>query len=316
MPERPSIELPDSYSALPFETIKLSHHPAEAPAPTPILIVTLNRPKAYNAFNFVMQAELEKAFYLADVDDRVKVVVITGSGKMYCAGADLAGPSKAFTRDTKIRVPDTRDGGGQVALSIHNCRKPVIGAINGSAVGIGITMTLPMTIRISCVQAKIGFVFSRRALVMEACSSFFLPRLIGYARALHLVTTGSTYQADNKLLDGLFSEVLDKPEKVLPRALEIAEDVSKNCSNVSMALMKDMIWRNPGSAEGTHLLDSKIMWELFGTKDNDEGVKSFMEKRPVNFTGSVADDAPSTYPWWEPINTVTRAFAAPKGSKL
>ena len=152
-----------------------------------------------------------------------------------------------------------------MALSIYNCRKPVIGAIQGSAVGIGITMTLPMTIRIASKTAKIGFVFARRGLVMEACSSFFLPRLIGMSRALHIVSTGATYQADHKLLDGLFSEVLDTPEQVLPRALEIAEDISSNCSNVSLALMKDMMYRNPGTAEGTHLLDSKIMWELFGS---------------------------------------------------
>jgi enoyl-CoA hydratase/carnithine racemase len=152
-----------------------------------------------------------------------------------------------------------------MALSIYNCRKPVIGAIQGSAVGIGITMTLPMTIRIASKTAKIGFVFARRGLVMEACSSFFLPRLIGMSRALHLVSTGATYLADHKLLDGLFSEVLDTPEQVLPRALELADEISNNCSNVSLALMKDMMYGNPGTAEGTHLLDSKIMWELFGS---------------------------------------------------
>lgn len=126
-------------------------------------------------------------------------------------------------------------------------------------------MTLPMTIRISCKTAKIGFVFARRGLVMEAMSSFFLPRLIGYARALHVVSTGATYPPDHKLLDGLFSEVLDTPEQVLPRALELAEDMVNNCSNISLMLLKEMIWRNPGSAEGTHLLDSKIMWELYGS---------------------------------------------------
>jgi enoyl-CoA hydratase/carnithine racemase len=152
-----------------------------------------------------------------------------------------------------------------MALSIYRCRKPVIGAIQGSAVGIGITMTLPMTIRIAPKTAKIGFVFARRGLVMEANSSFYLPRLIGMSRALHIVSTGATYLADDPLLNGLFSEVTDTPEQVLPRALEIAEDISKNCSNVSIMLMKEMMYRNPGSAEATHLLDSKIMWELFGT---------------------------------------------------
>jgi enoyl-CoA hydratase/carnithine racemase len=158
------------------------------------------------------------------------------------------------------------NSGGQVALAIYNCRKPVIGAIQGSAVGIGITMTLPMTIRISSKTAKIGFVFARRGLIIEACSSFFLPRLIGYSRALHVATTGGVYYANDKLLDGLFSEVLDTPEHVLPRAVELAGEIAGNCSNVSITLIKDLIWRNPGTAEGTHLVDSKIMWELYGTK--------------------------------------------------
>jgi len=203
-----------------------------------------------------------------------------------------------------------------MTYSIYRCRKPVIGAIQGSAVGIGITMTLPMTIRVVSKTAKIGFVFARRGLVMEAMSSFFLPRLIGMSRALHLVSTGATYQANDKLLDGLFSEVLDSPEEVLPKAIELAEEMAKNCSNVSLMLMKEMMYRNPGTAEGTHLLDSKIMWELFGTTDNNEGVKAWVEKRPVRFTGSVIADAPGSYPWWEQINTVPRVMPEPSKSRL
>ena len=155
--------------------------------------------------------------------------------------------------------------GGRVALAIHNCSKPTIGALNGSAVGVGITMTLPMAIRIVSSTAKIGFVFSRRGIIMEAASSFFLPRLIGYSRALHVVTTGAVYPAASDLLNGLFSEVLPA-EKVLPRALEIAEDVAANTSVLCGKLMRDLIWRGGASAEEAHLLDSPILYDLFGSK--------------------------------------------------
>ena len=196
--------------------------------------------------------------------------------------------------------------GGRVSLAIYNCRKPTIGALNGSAVGVGITMTLPMAIRIAPKQAKIGFVFGRRGLVMEAASSFFLPQLVGHSKAMHLITTGATYPASHPLLSDLFSETLDNPADVLPRALEIAQEVVGNISSVSWALMKDMVWRNPGTAEGAHLLDSRIIYELFGTPDNKEGVQSFMEKRPVKFQGVLEKDAPKAYPWWTPIDILAR----------
>jgi len=177
-------------------------------------------------------------------------------------------------------------------------------------------MTLPMAIRITAKTAKIGFVFGRRGLIMEAASSFFLPRLIGHSRAMNLVTTGLAYQANHKLLDGLFSEVLDSPDQVLPRALELAEDVAKNVSSVSWALMRDLMYRGPPTAEGTHLLDSRLIYELFGSKDNTEGMKSFMEKRDPKFTANMYDDAPETYPWWTPTNIVYPGRGRLDGSKL
>jgi enoyl-CoA hydratase/carnithine racemase len=155
--------------------------------------------------------------------------------------------------------------GGRVTLSIFHCRKPTIGALQGSAVGIGITMTLPMNIRIAYRDAKIGFVFARRGLVMEACSSYFLPRLVGHSRAMQAITTGSVYPAKDKVFDGLFSELLDRPEDVLPRALQVAEDVVKNTSVVSTYLMKEMMYRDAGTPEGQHLLDSRVIYELFGS---------------------------------------------------
>ncbi|KIW08805.1 uncharacterized protein PV09_00739 [Verruconis gallopava] len=295
------LDLPRRYSDLGFKEIKIENYPKDSSADvTPIQILTLYRPGKHNAFTYTMTVELEKAYALFDVDDRVKAIVHTGDGRIFCAGADL---ENSF-RQTGEKIADHRDGGGRVSLAIYNCRKPVIGALNGSAVGVGITQTLPMAIRIAPKNAKIGFVFSRRGLVMEAASSFFLPKLVGYSKAMHLVTTGATYPASHPLLSDLFSETLDNPADVLPRAIELAQEFVDNCSNVSWALMKDMIWRNPGTAEGAHLLDSRIIYEMFGTTDNKEGVASFLEKRKVNFTGTLEKDAPKAYPWWTPVDVL------------
>jgi enoyl-CoA hydratase/carnithine racemase len=220
--------------------------------------------------------------------------------KIFCAGADLdGGKGLSFQQDT---LRTHRDGGGRVTLAIHRCTKPVIAAINGSAVGIGITMTLPMSIRIVSERAKIGFVFARRGIVMEAASSYFLPRLIGLSRAMHLVTTGSVYPATHPLLSQLFSEILPE-EQVLSRALEVATDVAENTSVVSTALMRDLMWRGPGTAEGTHLLDSKILLELFEGKDKKEGIESFLEKRKPEFRGDMERNAPGVWPWWEGVDS-------------
>jgi enoyl-CoA hydratase/carnithine racemase len=187
-------------------------------------------------------------------------------------------------------------------MAIHRCRKPTIGALNGSAVGIGITMTLPMTIRIAYKDAKVGFVFARRGLVMEAASSYFLPRLIGMSKTMHIITTGATYPANHKLLDGLFSETLDTPAEVLPRALAIASDYVANCSSVSYGLMHALLWHQEDSPEKQHLLDSRILYHLYDSADIKEGVASFMEKRPVNFKGTLSASRPPNYPWWGPVD--------------
>lgn len=181
-------------------------------------------------------------------------------------------------------------------------------ALNGSAVGIGITMTLPAAIRVAYSGAKVGFVFARRGIVMEAASSFFLPRLIGLSRALHLTTTGSVYPANHPLLSSLFSEILPTPEATLARGLEIATEIAENTSTVSTALMRDLMYRGPDSAEATHLLDSRLLWALFGKRDNEEGVRSFFEKRKPVFKGNFngdnegEDDVPDAYPWWKPVD--------------
>jgi enoyl-CoA hydratase/carnithine racemase len=178
IPEK--IALPKSYTDLPFTEILLTHIPADSPTPTPTILVTLHRPGRHNAFTDTMMNELVHAFALIDVDPRVKCAIVTGHGRIFCAGADLASSFKGGEEP----VREHRDGGGRVALAIHRCRKPVIGALQGSAVGIGITMTLPMSIRIAYEGAKIGFVFARRGIIMEACSSFYLPRLIGYVEVM------------------------------------------------------------------------------------------------------------------------------------
>lgn len=163
-------------------------------------------------------------------------------------------------------------------------------------------MCLPTAIRVAYAKAKVGFVFSRRGIIMEACSHYFLPRLIGLSRALHLTTTGSVYTADNPLFGDLFSETLPTPEATLARALELADEVAKNTSTVSTKLMRDLMYRGPDSAEAAHLLDSRIIHGLFGSKDNTEGVRSFLEKRPAIFTGQIPEDAPDGYPWWTPVD--------------
>ncbi|KIW81805.1 hypothetical protein Z517_04831 [Fonsecaea pedrosoi CBS 271.37] len=311
MPPRPHppIQIPDSYTTLPLKQIKVSHVPASSPTPTPVLLVTLNRPQKHNAFTDQMREDMERLYEIIDIDPRVKVVVLTGAGRSFCAGADLdigflgARDEKGQLKNPKTeRDVDHRDGGGRASLAIHHCSKPTIAAIQGAAVGVGITMCLPASIRIAYAKAKIGFVFSRRGLVMEACSSYFLPRLIGHSRALHLTTTGSVYPADSPLFGTLFSELCPTPEATLSRALELADEVAKNTSVVSTKLMRELMYRGADSAEGTHLLDSRVIHGLFGSKDNLEGVESFLQKRPVNFTGQLPQDAPPAYPWWDQVD--------------
>lgn len=190
-----------------------------------------------------------------------------------------------------------------MVLAIHQCSKPTIAAINGAAVGVGITMCLPAAIRVAYAKAKIGFVFSQRGIVMEACSSFFLPRLIGHSRAMFLTTTGGVYTADNAHFGPLFAEVMPTPEATLDRALELANQVANNTSIVSTKLMRDLMYRGPQSAEETHLLDSRILDGIFMKKDNSEGVNSFLEKRPAKFEGVLPADGPDVYPWWTPVDT-------------
>jgi enoyl-CoA hydratase/carnithine racemase len=163
-------------------------------------------------------------------------------------------------------------------------------------------MTLPCAIRVAYAKSKVGFVFARRGLIMEACSSFFLPKLIGTSRAIHLTTTGAVYPAESPLFGTLFSELMPSPDAVLPRAMDLAKEIAENTSTVSTKMMRELIYRGADSAEGAHLLDSRVIHGLFGSKDNIEGVQSFLQKRQVNFSGQVPQDAPEAYPWWEQVD--------------
>lgn len=315
---------PESYHALLLPQIRLSHNPPSSPNVTPVILVILDRPEAKNAFTETMADSLIAAFDLLSTDPRVRAVVLTGgdpSARIFCAGMDLSSLSSSPSSSSSSSSSSApggadggaysiesapwqqsrqnyRDSGGRVALAIHRCAKPVIAALNGSAVGVGITMTLAASVRVASSAAKVGFVFARRGIAMEACSSFFLPRLLGAAKALHLVTVGGVYAATDPLVRDLFGEVVP-PEQVVGRAVEIAEEVAGNCSAVSVRVMRDMILRGADTPEGAHALESKVLYDLFRGRDFVEGVKSFKEKRLPRFEGNLEEDAPRVWPWWE-----------------
>lgn len=295
--------LPENYNTFTLDGLQLSHHPVASPSVTPVIIVKLHRPAARNGFTDTMAYSLIKAFDLLSSDARVKAIVLTSSdpaNKIYCAGMDFNA-----AHDFGPTVDVHRDGGGQVTLAMYRCTKPIIAAINGHAVGVGITMTLPANIRVASEDAKVGFVFSRRGFNMEACSSFFLPRLVGTGRALHLTTTGSVYPATHRLFDGLFSEVVPAAQ-VLPTALRIADEIAGNVSVVAAHVMKDMMYRGPASPEEAHLLESKLFFDLYNGRDAKEGVESFMKKRQPDFKAVLEKDAPAAYPWWTPVDVKAR----------
>jgi len=268
-----------------------------------ILTITLNRPDRLNAFNTDMQIELTETFKAVNDDDEVRAVVVTGAGRGFCAGKDLKGGSDSFDVEKRPdRKPHTqwRDGGGQVALAVYECLKPVIAAVNGPAVGVGITMLLPMDIRLASSNSKFGFVFSRRGLVMEACSSWFLPRLVGMQQAAEWVYTGRVFPAQEALDGGLVSEVLE-PDQLLPRAYELAREMVENTSPVAIALMRQMMWRMMAADHPieAHKVDSRGIAVLGKMPDAAEGVTSFLEKRPPEFPMKVSKDMPGYFPWWD-----------------
>lgn len=267
-----------------------------------VATVTLNRPEKLNAVTSVLLRELISAFDEADADDAVRAVIVTGAGRAFCAGADLSAGTQAFDRSRRERPEadgEHRDGGGLVTLRIYDMKKPVIAAINGPAVGFGVTMTLPMDIRIASASARMGFVFSRRGVVPEACSTWFLPRLVGMERAAEWVYTGRVFGAEEAQAGGLVSRVVP-PEALLPTALALAREIADNTSAISVALARQMMWKLLGAdhpMEG-HRLDSRGMDWTGRSADAREGIASFLEKRPPRFSLGPSRDMPPFYPWW------------------
>ena len=259
-------------------------------------VISLNRPKKLNAFTKTMQDELIKVFDYTDENDEIKSVVITGKGRAYCAGADLVDGPNTFNyseEGNRLSNDDNRDGGGLVALRIFRSKKPVIGAINGDAVGVGATMTLPMDIRIASKSARFGFVFSRRGAVPEACSSWFLPRIVGISKALDWCYTGKVFNSREALEHGLVSDVLPD-DKLIDRALEIGTSYSAKTSAVSVSLARRMMWNMLAAThpEEAHILDSMAMERMGKSPDIKEGIASFLEKRAPNFSMKVSKDLP------------------------
>ena len=274
-----------------------------------IATITLDRPDKLNAFTARMMFEMIDAFDRVDADDDVRAVIVTGAGRGFCAGADLASGADTFNyeerpdRAEQVQGDDIsriRDGGGRLTLRIYECLKPVIAAINGPAVGVGATMTLPMDIRMASTTAKMGFVFARRGLVTEACSSWFLPRVVGMSRALEWTFSGRVFPIADAHEAGLIRS-LHAPDELLPAARELATEIAENTSAISVAAMRQMLWRMVGADHPmeAHKVDSRLIWQLGKSPDVAEGVMSFLEKRPPAFTMRPSEDLPDAMPWWE-----------------
>jgi enoyl-CoA hydratase/carnithine racemase len=267
-----------------------------------IAVITLDRPDALNAFTVTMAYELLDAFDHADADDDVRAVIVTGRGRGFCAGADLGTGADTFNIDSppaELRDPD-RDLGGLVALRIFESLKPVIAAINGPAVGVGITMTLPMDVRIAAEGAKIGFVFAGRGIAPDAASSWFLPRVVGISQALEWTLTSRVFRAEEALAGGLVRS-LHPADQVLAAAKALGAEMAAGAAPVSAALTRQLMWRMLSAHHPmeSHRLDSKAIIDTGRGADAYEGVSAFLEKRPPRWTMSVRSDLPSWFPWWE-----------------
>jgi enoyl-CoA hydratase/carnithine racemase len=268
------------------------------------LTITLNRPERLNAWTETMGRELMAALDRADADDEVRVVIVTGAGRGFCAGADLATGGETFDYRKRGRTTGgdnevPRDGGGRFVLRVFECTKPVIAAVNGPAVGVGATMTLPMDIRLAADDARIGFVFARRGIVPEACSSWFLPRLVGISQAMEWVATGRVFSAAEAHTGGLVSRVVPSAE-LLDVAYGIAHEIADNTSGVAVAVARQLLWGMLGASNpwDAHYFDSSAIYALGAGKEAAEGVASFLEKRPPNFPLRVTDDYPASIPPW------------------
>jgi enoyl-CoA hydratase/carnithine racemase len=262
----------------------------------------MNRPEKLNAFTGTMMTEMIDAFDRSDADDSIRAVIVTGAGRAFCAGADLGAGGSTFDADGRADRPKglNRDGGGLLTLRIFDSKKPVIAAVNGPAVGIGVTMTLAMDIRLAADVARFGFVFARRGIVPEACSSWFLPRVVGISRAMEWTATGRIFDADEALAGGLVRSV-HPGDELLGAAQALAAEIADNTAPVSVALCRQMMWRMLGADDPmeAHRIDSRAIASRGQSDDAAEGVTSFLEKRDAQFPLNVSADMPDFYPWWE-----------------
>ncbi|MEL6324118.1 MAG: crotonase/enoyl-CoA hydratase family protein, partial [Pseudomonadota bacterium] len=275
-----------------------------------IATLTLHRPEKMNAFTGQMMHEMIAAFDITDADDSVKAVIVTGAGeRAFCAGADLSEGAKTFDYEARASSGEVgrtseediqRDGGGRLTLRMFESLKPLICAVNGAAVGVGATMQLPMDIRICSDTARFGFVFARRGIVPEACSSWFLPRLVGISQALQWCYSGRVFGAEEAKAGGLVSEVV-APEALMDRAREIAREIADNTAPVSVTLTRHLMWRMLGASHPmeAHIVDSAAIYDRGQTDDAREGVMSFLEKRSPDYPVKVSDGLPSFWPWWD-----------------
>ncbi len=272
--------------------------------------ITFNRTEKMNAFTGPMMMDFVEALDELDNDDAARAVIVTGEGRAFCAGADISGGASGFTdignpdsegADGKLNYASesARDGGGFITLRLFDMKKPVIGAVNGAAVGMGSSMLLPMDYRIASETAKFGFVFARRGICMESTASYFLPRLVGVAQALDWSLTGRVFKAEEALQGGMISQILP-PENLIERAHEIAHNIIDNTAPVSVALNRQMIWRGLGLDHPmeAHKIESRGVLSTSRAADAAEGVASFLEKRPADFPLRVSKDMPDFYPWW------------------
>jgi enoyl-CoA hydratase/carnithine racemase len=267
-----------------------------------ILTITLNRPDRLNAFNGKMRGELIDAFKQSNADDNVRAIIVTGAGRAFCAGADLGAGAETFNydeREDRLDRETRRDGGGRLTLQIFESLKPVIAAINGPAVGVGITMTLAMDIRIAAYNSRFGFVFSRRGVIPEACSTWFLPRIVGISQALEWVFSGRVFSAQEALQRGLVRS-LHTPGDLLPSAEIIAREIADNASAISVALSRQLMWRMLGTDHPmeAHKIESRGIYSTGKSDDAREGVTSFLEKRKPEFKNKPSTDMPEFFPWW------------------
>ncbi|MDI3567184.1 crotonase/enoyl-CoA hydratase family protein [Bradyrhizobium sp. Arg816] len=290
---------------MPYETIKyeVAGH---------ILTITLNRPEKLNALTGTMGRELIDAFDRADKDDDIRAVIVTGEGRAFCSGADLSSGADALNGDARRgpvkRMPDgradygdpkLRDAHGQLTLRIFKCMKPIIAAVNGPAVGVGVTMQIAMDIRIASEAARFGFVFSQRGIVPDAAASWFLPRIVGIAQALEWCYSGRVFTAQEALAGRLVSKVVP-PDQLLATARVIGRDIAEKTPSVSIALIRQMMWRMLGADDPmeAHKIDSRVSYTLGRSADAREGVMAFLEKRPAVFRSKVSADMPDHFPWW------------------